>query len=206
MAAPPNATLAQTGASDSADVGPPRLRQMDPCSAVILTPAGAVSPIASWLEYPDGPGRDPAEINDEAGISLLPVGDVRNDLLDAIDTATPEQLRTAWQAAAAMREWALAQCAAVEAELDSGELGDATTDWMMGAALGLPRLLVRDVLRDRRPSTSTRVSTAIMLLFIADGLRRLRELVPDGQFELLPRILPPFLYELAGVRALEPPA
>lgn len=164
-----------------------------------LMPAGAVSPIASWLEYPDGPGRDPAEINDGAGTSLLPVGDVREDLLRIIDRATTEQLRAAWRAAADMRDWALAQCTAVEAELDSGDLGDATLTWMMGAVLGLPRLLVRDVLRDRRPSIGTRVSTAVMLLLIGDGLHRLRELVPDGQFELLPQILPPFLHALAGV-------
>ncbi|GAB1646853.1 hypothetical protein [Krasilnikovia sp. MM14-A1259] len=171
-----------------------------------LLPAGAVSPIASWLEYPEEPGTDPAEINDGAGTSLLPAGDVREDLLRTIDAATPEQLRAAWRAAADMREWALAQCAAVEAELDSGDLGDATVAWMMSSALGLPRLLIRDVLRDRRPSLSTRVSTAVMLLSLGAGMDRLRELVPDGQFELLPQILPPFLHGLAGVPLPASPA
>ncbi|MEU4476460.1 hypothetical protein AB0F68_00045 [Micromonospora sp. NPDC023966] len=123
----------------------------------------------------------------------------RGYLLSVINGATTEQMRAAWRAAADMRDWALAQCTAVEVDLNSGDLGDATLTWMMGAVLGLPRLLVRDVLRDRRPSIGTRVNTAIMLLLISDGLHRLRELVPDGQFELLPQILPPFLHVLAGV-------
>jgi hypothetical protein len=44
----------------------------------------------------------------------------------------------AWRAAGDMREWALDQCSAVEAELDSGDLGDATLAWMMGAAQADP--------------------------------------------------------------------
>ncbi|MEV0811113.1 hypothetical protein [Micromonospora sp. NPDC050200] len=164
-----------------------------------LLPVGAVSPVASWLEYPDEPGRDPAEINDGAGLSLLPIGDVREDLLRVIDEAEPHQLRAAWRAAAEMREWALEHCGAVEAELDAGELGDATLAWMMGAILGLPRLLVRQALLDRRPSISTQVSTAVMVLWIGVSLHRLRRLMPDGQYELLPALLPPFLHPLAGI-------
>ncbi|MGI5213419.1 hypothetical protein [Plantactinospora sp. CA-290183] len=83
--------------------------------------------------------------------------------------------------------------------MDSGELGDATLAWMTGAVLSLNRLLIRDVLQDRRPSTTTRASTAVMLLCIADGLDRLRQMLPDGQFHLMPMLMPPFLYELAGV-------
>lgn len=169
-----------------------------------LLPAGAVSPVASWLEYPDGPGRDPAEINDGAGLNLLPTGDLREDLLRVIDEAEPDQLRAAWRATAEMREWALAQCAAVEAELDAGALGDATKAWTTGATLGLRRLLLRQALRDRWPSTSAQVSTAVMLLRIGVGVRRLCRLVPDGQYELLPVILPPFLHELAGVEPAPP--
>jgi FixJ family two-component response regulator len=54
----------------------------------------------------------------------------------------------------------------------------------MDTASGLPRLLVRDVLRDRRPSISTRVNTAVMLLTIGAGVQRMRELIPEGQYEL----------------------
>jgi hypothetical protein len=60
----------------------------------------------------------------------LPVGDVREDFPRSIDEAMLEQLRLAWRAAADMREWALAQCADVEAELNSGELGEATLVWI----------------------------------------------------------------------------
>lgn len=87
---------------------------------------GAVSPVASWLEYPDGPRLDPNEIHNEAGLSLLPSGDIRTDLLRTIDEATPKQLRDAWRAAAQMRTSALTLCAAVEAELDTGQLSAAT--------------------------------------------------------------------------------
>lgn len=171
-----------------------------------LLPAGAASPVASWLEYPDGPGRDPAEIRDGAGLSLLPTGDVREDLLRVIDEAELDQLRAAWRAAAEMRQWALDRCRTVEAELDTGVLGEATVAWIRDAVLGLNRLLVRQGLRDRRPSTSTRVSTAVMLLWIGVGVHRLRRLVPDGQYELLPVLLPPFLHELAGVPIAHPAA
>jgi hypothetical protein len=164
-----------------------------------LLPRGAASPVASWLEYPDGPGRDPAEIGNGAGLSLLPTGDVREHLLCVIDEATVEQLRAAWQAAGEMRRWALALCEAVEAELDGGTPGEATEAWMTGAILGLSRLLVRQALRDSQPSTGTRLSNAVMLLSIGVGLHRLRRLVPDGQYELLPMLLPPFLHELADL-------
>jgi hypothetical protein len=164
-----------------------------------LLPPGALSPVASWLEYPDGPGRDPSEIHDGVELSLLPTGDVRADLLNTIDEATPQQLRAAWQAAAQMRTWALTLCAAVEAELDTGQLGAATMDWMLGTVLGLARLLMREVLRTRRHTLADQAATALMLLGIGAGLQRLRILVPDGQFDLLPTILPPFLHPLAGL-------
>lgn len=190
-----SATFAAVGvlAGASALTGPamaPHLRA--------LLPTGAASPAASWLERPDGPGRDPAEISDETGLSLLPAGDVREDLLRVIDEAQPDQLRAAWRASAEIRPWALARCRAVETELDAGTLGEATQVWMTDA-LGMNRLLVRQGLRDCRPSTSTRLSTAVLLLWAGVSMHRLRRLVPDGQYELLPRLLPPFLHELAGV-------
>jgi hypothetical protein len=89
---------------------------------------------------------------------------------------------------------------AVEAELDSGALGEATKEWMTGAILGLTRLLIRQARRSSRPTTGTRLSNAVMLLSIGAGLHRLHRLVPDGQYELLPvLLLSPFLHELAGL-------
>lgn len=45
-----------------------------------------------------------------------------------------------------------------------------------------------------------------MLLFLAIGINRLRVMVPDAQFELLPVLLPPFLHQLAELVAADLPA
>ncbi|MEV2242094.1 hypothetical protein [Micromonospora sp. NPDC049891] len=45
-----------------------------------------------------------------------------------------------------------------------------------------------------------------MLLFLATGMSRLRVMVPDGQFELLPVLLPPFLHQLVELVAADLPA
>ena len=45
-----------------------------------------------------------------------------------------------------------------------------------------------------------------MLLFLTIGMSRLRVMVPDGQFELLRVLLPPFLYQLAELFAADLPA
>jgi len=87
--------------------------------------------------------------------------------------------------------------------LDAGTPGEATKAWMTGAILDFSRLLVRQALRYSRPSTGARLGNAVMLPSIGVRLQRLRQLVPDGQYELLPRILPPFLHELADLPPCE---
>jgi hypothetical protein len=169
-----------------------------------VTPHGASSPIASMMEFPEGDSRQAADVHDGAGRFLIPRGDVRDDLLRVVDAASMDDLRLAWDAAVEQRRWALALVAAVEAELDSGPLGPASFEWLFSGFLGMPRMMLREELRTRRDSPSSRAATAVGMLWMCDGLRALRQMVPDGQFHLLDKLLPGFLHPLAGVGA--PPA
>jgi hypothetical protein len=176
-----------------------------------LVPPGAAVAVASMLEYPDDAPRL-ADINDGNGLSLLPAGDARDDLNRVVSEASLAQLRAAWQAADDMKRWAVALCDTVEAELDGLAAGQPSPEypglqqWFFGVTFGLNRLLLRQALREPEPSARARVSTAVMLLFLATGLSRLRVMVPDSKFELLPVLLSPFLHQLAELVAAEPPA
>lgn len=162
-----------------------------------MSPDGAALPIASMLEYEDNP--DLTQIGDEAGFTMVPAGDMREALLRVVEQAEPAELRLAWEAAGAQRGWALQLTADVEAELDSGQLGPAALLWCMGSTIGLHRLTVRTVLRERRPTLASRASDTVMLLYTARALRVLRQAIPDGQFGLLPVIVPQYMHELIGV-------
>ncbi|MEV4347644.1 hypothetical protein AB0J83_24580 [Actinoplanes sp. NPDC049596] len=169
-----------------------------------LAPPGAAVPVASMLEYPDG-GPALADINDGSGLNLLPAGDARDELTRIVTDASLAQLRSAWQAVDEMHRWAASLCDTVEAELDAMAAGDPPAEcpglmqWFYGVAFGLNRLLLRQALLEPAPPPKAQASTAVMLLFLATGVSRLRVLVPDGQFELLPVLLPPFLYQLVAV-------
>lgn len=168
-----------------------------------LVPPGAAVPVASILEYPDG-GQALADINDGHGLNLLPAGDARDELTRIVTEVTLAQLRAAWQAVDEMHRWAVSLCDTVEAELDALAADEPSPDcpgllhWFYGIAFGLNRLLLRQALLEPTPSPKAQASTAVMLLFLAISMSRLRTMVPDGQFELLPVLLPPFLYQLAG--------
>ncbi|MFB6392391.1 hypothetical protein [Polymorphospora lycopeni] len=176
-----------------------------------MAPPGAAVPVASMLEYPDD---DPqlAHINDGHGLTLLPTGDARVDLDRIVTEASLTQLRAAWQAVDDMRRWAVSLCDTVEAELDGLAAGKplsecaALQQWFLGIILGLNRVLLRQALLEPAPPASARASTAVMLLSLATGICRLRVMVPDGRFELLPVLLPPFLYELTELVAADLPA
>ncbi|WP_430788098.1 hypothetical protein [Actinoplanes sp. G11-F43] len=176
-----------------------------------LAPPGAAVPVASMLEYPDG-GPALADINDGHGLNLLPAGDARDELTQIVTEASLTQLRAAWHAVDEMHRWAVSLCDTVEAELDAIAAGMPPPDlpglqqWFYGIAFALNRLLLRQALLDPAPSPKAQASTAVMLLSLATGMSRLRLLVPDGQFELLPVLLPPFLYELAQLVAADLPA
>ncbi|MEV4123155.1 hypothetical protein [Micromonospora sp. NPDC049645] len=176
-----------------------------------LAPPGATVPVASMLEYPEE-GTQLADINDGHGLTLLPADDARNDFERVVAEASLAQLRASWQAADRMHRWALSLCDAVEAELDALAAGQPPPEcpglkqWFFGITFGLNRLLLRQALLEPAPSTRARASTSAMLLFMATGMSRLRAMVPDGQFELLPVLLPPFLHQLAELVAADLPA
>ncbi|MEU4161728.1 hypothetical protein [Actinoplanes sp. NPDC026670] len=175
-----------------------------------LSPEGAVSAVASMLEYPDG-NPDLADINDGQGLSLLPTGDLRDDLDQIITEASPAHLYAAWHSVDAMHTWAVTLCDQVEAELDLLAAGRSQQDypallqWYHGIILGPHRLLLRQALQKTDTSPAARAGTAVMLLAMATGMSRLRVMMPDSQFELLPVLLPPFLEQLAAMIAADPP-
>lgn len=176
-----------------------------------VVPTGATVPVASMLEYPDG-NPPLADINDGAGLNLLPAGDARTDLTRIITEASLTQLRAAWDAVEELNRWAVSLCDTVEAELDALDAGQPLADapglhqWFMGIAFSLNRILLRQALLEPAPPPKARVGTAVMLLFLATGMSRLQVMVPDAQFELLPDLLPPFLLHLAELVAADLPA
>ncbi len=175
-----------------------------------LGPPGAAVPVASMLQYPDE-GPQLADINDGHGLTLLPAGDARDDLGRIVTEASLAQLRAAWQSVDDLHRWAVSFCDTVEAELDALAARKPLPEcpglqqWFLGIALGFNRLLLRQALLEPTPSTRAQAGTAVMLLFMATGMSRLRVMVPDGQFELLPVLLPPFLYQLAELVATDLP-
>lgn len=176
-----------------------------------LAPPGAAVPVASMLQYPDEGRRQLSEISDGHGLTLLPAGDARVDLDRIVAEASVEQLRAAWHAVDSMYRWAVSLCDTVEYELDVLATGQPLSEcpgleqWFLGIMFGLNRLLVRQTLIEPSPTARDRAGTAVMLLFLATGMNRLRVMVPDGQFELLPVLLPPFLYQLAELVAADLP-
>lgn len=162
-----------------------------------MGPAGAAMPAASMLEYENNP--DLTLIGDAAGFTMMPAGDMRKDLLLVVEQATSEQLRLAWQTAAAQRVWALQLVENVEAELAAGQPGPGCLEWFLGSVVGLHRMIVRTELRARRDTLASRASTAVGLLHTARALRVLREAIPNGQYQLLQVIVPQFMHELIDV-------
>lgn len=176
-----------------AEVAGPAMAQM----LRAISPEGAALAAASMLEYEDNP--DLTQISDGAGFTMMPAGDMREGLLLVVDQATPDEVAVAWRTAARQRIWALQLLADVEAELDEGQLGPAGLEWFLGTVLGLHRMVVRTELRTRRDTLAARAATAVSLLHTGRALRLLRQAIPDGQFGLLPVILPQFMHELAEV-------
>ncbi|HEX6354767.1 hypothetical protein [Actinophytocola sp.] len=176
-----------------------------------LVPTGAAVPVASMLEYRnDGPQL--ADINDGHGLALLPTGDVRHDVARVVTEAPLAHLRAAWHAVDDMHQWATALCDVVETELDELAAKRPSPDypglrqWFFGVMFGLNRILIRHTLLEPKPPTHARAGTAVMLLYLATGISRLRVMEPDSQFELLPELLPPFVYRLTELVAADPPA
>jgi hypothetical protein len=167
-----------------------------------MAPVGGVAPIAGQVEYrwPISPGeeRDNAP-GDEDLLALLGTGDLRDHGRALAMTTPAAELQDAYQVAAAMTAWADSACAAVEREIAAGQPGDAVTQWVT-TALGPTRLMMTVALRDRDAGPASTAVTAVILILIRNMLRAVRQLMPEGNFDILrnPMIAPPFLADFLG--------
>ena len=170
--------------------------------ARIFAPAGGVAPIAGQIEYrwPISPAaeRDNAP-DDEDLLALLGAGDLRDQARNLALTTPAAELRDAYQAAEAMAAWADSACTAVEREIADGKPGDAVTEWVT-TAFGPTRLMMAVALQDQDASPASTAATAMMLILIRNMLRAVRQLVPDGNFDVLrnPMAAPSFLVDFLG--------
>ncbi|MFD6529769.1 hypothetical protein [Streptomyces sp. NPDC060184] len=162
--------------------------------------AGWGNPGASLAEYTveDVPDAGQEVFLPDGGMSTVPDGDVRGTLLRLAETAALEDLRDAWAASGATRDWALGLCARTEAELEAGELGDAAFEWLMGRAF-VPGVVLLAEVGDRFWSPSDQALNSLTLLLMRQSLHALDDQVPGCQWDLLesPAVLPaplaPFL-------------
>jgi hypothetical protein len=85
-------------------------------------------------------------------------------------------------------------CAAVEREITAGHLDGAAEEWITSSS-GLTRLLLAVSLRDRNAGPASTALTALVLIFIRDMIRTMRQLLPAGNFDVLnsPLVAPSFL-------------
>jgi hypothetical protein len=155
--------------------------------ARVFAPAGGVAPIAGQIEYrwPVSPGEErDAAPGDEDLLALLGTGDLRDHARNLAMTAPAAELRDAYQVAAAMIAWADGTCAAVEREIADGRPGAAVTEWVT-TALGPARLMMAVALHDQDAGPASMAVTAVLLILIRNVLRGVRQLIPDGNFDVL---------------------
>ena len=162
-----------------------------------LAPAG-VAPLAGQVEYrwPISRGEEPSGLpdDDDVLLTLLGGGDLRDQARDLAMTVPAAELRDAFGLAAGLPEWADSTCAAVEREIAGGRLGEAAKEWIT-SSFGLTRLLLVVALRDRDAGPASTATTALVLIFIRNKIRILRQLIPAGNFDVLnnPLVAPSFL-------------
>jgi hypothetical protein len=162
-----------------------------------LAPAGGVAPLAGQVEY-RWPirGEEPSGLpdDDDVLLALLGGGDLRDQARDLAMTVPTTELRDAFGLAAGLPEWADSTCAAVEREIADGRLGEAVKGWIT-SSFGLTRLLLVVALRDRDAGPASTAITALVLIFIRNKMRILRQLIPPGNFDVLnnPLVAPSFL-------------
>jgi hypothetical protein len=166
-----------------------------------LAPVGGVAPLAGQIEYrwPISRGEEPSGLPDDETLlgGLLGGGDWRDQARDLAMTTPTAELRDAFTLAAWLPGWAVGTCAAVEQEIVSGQLGEATKEWIMSAFGVLTRLLLAMALRDQDAGPSSTAVTALVLIFVRNMIRTLRQLVPAGNFDVLnnPLVAPSFLID-----------
>jgi hypothetical protein len=165
-----------------------------------LAPAGGIAPLAGQVEYrwPISRGEEPSGLPDEEELlgSLLGAGDVRGQFRGTAMTASVAELLDAFHSAAGLPGWADGTCTAVEREVAAGRLGEASKEWIM-STFGLTRLLLAMALRDRDAGPASTAITALVLIFLRNMIRTLRQLIPTGDFNLLnnPFVVPSFLID-----------
>ncbi|MFF3663548.1 hypothetical protein [Streptomyces olivochromogenes] len=164
-----------------------------------MNPGTAAQPFASLVEttQQDTPQAADLAMADDGSLTVLPEGDARDQLRGLADTASMEDLRVGWRTALQVREWALALCDQVEAELDDGQPGEAVILWLTGR--GLPSgMSVLETLRERRWAPSSGAFSALLLLFQRQMYEVLDGLVPGCQWPVLemPGVLAPPVRDL----------
>ncbi|MFF1643205.1 hypothetical protein ACFVXA_37455 [Streptomyces sp. NPDC058246] len=164
-----------------------------------MNPGMAVHPFASLVEttHQDVPEAADLVMADDGSLTFLTEGDARDLLRDLAEAAALEYLAAGWRTAQQVREWALAFCERVEAELDAREAGEAVTEWLLSR--GLPSgLSLLETLRDPRNSPSSTALSTLLLLHQCQKYAELDELVPGCQWEVLqmPGVLPPPVRDL----------
>lgn len=156
-----------------------------------MAPAGGVAPIAGQVEYrwPVSPAeeRDNAP-DDEALLALLATGDLRDLARDLAMAVPAAELRDSYLVATAMGAWANDACAGVEQEIASGQIGEAVRQWVT-AAFGPARMMMAVALREHNAGPASTAATAMMLIIMRNLLRAVRQLMPDGNFDLLKNLM-----------------
>lgn len=164
-----------------------------------MSPGMPAHPIASLVETTreDVPEAAEKVLAEDGSLTFIPDGDARDLLRALADTASLEDLAAGWRTALQVREWALDLCRRVEGELDSGQIGEAVTEWLHGRQL-MSGLSVIETLRDRRWTPSKGASSALVLLFQCQMFVMLDGLVPGCQWPVLqmPGVLPPPVRDL----------
>lgn len=158
-------------------------------------PPDAASPLASMIEHLS---EDPLGVSLQDIEGVVPDGDLRDRLRELMASTPLETLRLAWTTVEELRRWAQSLCAAVEAELDAHQPGEATLAWLLAASF-VGRLFLVTALRHSRTPTEQAQSAAGLLL-VRDMLQRLRHQMPEGSGELLdnPAVVPACLQRLVN--------
>ncbi|GGJ63185.1 hypothetical protein [Streptomyces brasiliensis] len=174
-----------------------------------MSPGMPANPFASLVETTreDVPETAARVLADDGSLTFIPDGDARDLLRALVDTVPLEDLAAGWRTAQQVREWALDLCQRVEGELDTGQIGEAVTEWLHGRQLR-SGISVIETLRDRRWSPSKGALSALMLLFQCQMFTLLDSLVPGCQWHVLqiPGVVPPPIYDLILGKVVGPEA
>jgi len=159
-------------------------------------PVGGAAPLAGQVEYRWPGNEDQADphLTDDGGLDFLPEGDLRVYLRDLATTTPMGELLEAWRAAVQAVTWANDLCGVVEREIAAREPGEAMKEWFLGA-FGPPRLMLITALRHVKSRPIDLATNALGLILVRGIIRSLRQLLPDGNFDLLanPAVAPSFL-------------